>query len=121
MIIESRSQRNLTSGLTKMVEQVLGGDYSTQSISADALLSTAIASFFPQFRQYGGRTLELIMDGHVTEVVFPKGLGGTWELRENDTTIALTGDERAIVLSLAAAIAMNPYQFEKFAFKGLDS
>ncbi len=120
MIIESRSQISLTSGLTKIVEQVLYGDYTKPSTSTDVLLTTAIAPFFPQFKHYGARTLQLIMDGCVTEVIFPKSAMGTWEIRENNTTVTRTKDERAIVLLLATAIAMHPYHFKKFVLEGAD-
>ena len=120
MMIENRSQTNLTSGLTKIVEQVLYGDYSAPSTATDVLLTTAIAPFFPQFKHYGTRTLQLIMDGCIMEVIFPKSAMGTWEIRENNTTITRTKDERAIVLLLATAIAMHPYQFKKFVLEGSD-
>jgi hypothetical protein len=121
MLTEDRSQKNLAAGLTRMVGQLLSEYSATTRVTTDTLLATAIASFFPQLRQFGGRTLELIIDGHVTEIVLPDASGSGMKLRENDSTIVLTKDERAIVLSLAATIAMDPDRFERFSFKGYDN
>lgn len=117
MLTESRSQKNLAAGLTAMVHRLLTEQATPSRVTTDMLLTAAISSFFPQLRQFGGHTLELIIDGQVTEVVIPTTSGSGIKLRENDSTIALTSDERAIVLSLAASIAMNPDLFEGFAFK----
>lgn len=120
MLTEERTQRNLASGLTAMVERLLVEGPKSTRASTDMLLASAISSFFPQLRHFGGHTLQLIIDGQITEIVIPAAPGSGMKVRENDSTIVLTNDERAVVLSLAATIAMNPEGFEGFSFKGLD-
>lgn len=115
---DERTRDNLAAELTKLIQRVLHetGFQTTTTVAVDVLLKTALAAFFPQMRQYGGHTLQLFVDGEMTEVVIPKAFQSAMKLREDGSTIALTNDEREAVRFLTETIARNPEGFEALYF-----